>query len=416
MTVPAGRFVGQSVRRREDPRLLTGRGQFVDDVVVPGMLHVAFVRSPVARARITHLDVAAARALHGVHAVLTGADLNPGAGTMQPTLFVSGPQAAGPRAPLRPLADGDVRFVGDPIALVIADDRYLAEDGADLVEVDFDPLTPLVDAQAALAATDDPVHSELGSNVALEMGTPADADLDAILVSAAHVVTETFVQHRQTNVPMETRGTVAAFDPATRELRVWISTQNPHEVRLALSRVTGVPANLVRVSMGDVGGGFGQKYFTPREELTVALAAVRVGRTLKWIEDRRENLLAANHARADEATVTMAVDDGGRILAASIDHIEDVGAYPVGGTGGTGFFVAMLLPGPYRIPKVRWRTRAVWTNTCGRGAYRGPWMFETVAREQMMDVVAREMGLDPAEFRRRNVVRAGDLPYTTATG
>jgi aerobic carbon-monoxide dehydrogenase large subunit len=416
MSVGAGRFVGQSVTRREDPRLLTGRGRYVDDVAVPGALHASFVRSPVARGRIAQLDVDAARALPGVHAVLTAADLNPHAGTMQPTLYVIGPQSQGPQAPLRPLADGDVRFVGDPIALVVADSRYVAEDACDLVEVDFDPMPPLVDLHAALAAVDDPVHPELGSNVALELATPPDSELDEILASAPHVVTETFVQQRQTNVPMETRGIVAVFEPASGELRIWMSTQNPHEVRLAASRVTGVPEHHVRVSAQDVGGGFGQKYWTPREELTVALAATRLGRAIKWIEDRRENLIASNHARADEATLTMALDDDGRILAMTLDHMEDVGAYPVGGTGAMGAFLAMLVPGPYRVPKVGWRTRAVWTNTCGRGAYRGPWMFETVAREQMLDHVARTVGLDPAELRRRNVVRAGDLPHTTATG
>jgi carbon-monoxide dehydrogenase large subunit len=168
--------------------------------------------------------------------------------------------------------------------------------------------------------------------------------------------------------------------------------------------------------MGDVGGGFGQKYFLPRDELAVIAAARHLGRPIKWIEDRRENLIAANHARADRVTVRMALDDDGHLLGVHLDHLEDCGAYPVGGTGGIGAFVAMLFPGPYRIPKLGFVSTAVWTNTCGRGAYRGPWMMETVAREEMLDVAARAVGLDPLELRRRNCVTAADLPFTTAGG
>ncbi|HEV3452117.1 MAG TPA: xanthine dehydrogenase family protein molybdopterin-binding subunit [Acidimicrobiia bacterium] len=415
MTAPAaGRFVGQAVRRREDPRLLTGHGTFVDDVVLPGMLHAAFVRSDLPRARITGVDGRAARAFPGVHAVLTGADLNPGVGSMQPTMFQGDPPPS-PCAPLRPLAEDDVRFVGDPVAIVVADSRYLAEDACELVAVDYEPLPPVVDAEGA-ATSPELVHAELGSNVALRVASPPDPELDSTFETAPHVVTETLVQHRHTNVPMETRGVVAGYTPATGELDVWISTQNPHEVRQTCARALGIPEHLVRVRMGDVGGGFGQKYFTPRDELAVVAAARHLGRTIKWIEDRRENLLAANHARADRVTVRMAFDDEGRILAVHLDHLEDCGAYPVGGTGGTGPFMAMLFPGPYRIPRLGYTSTAVWTNTCGRGAYRGPWMLETVAREEMIDLAARAIGVDPLELRRRNCLRADELPVTTVGG
>jgi aerobic carbon-monoxide dehydrogenase large subunit len=411
----AGRFVGQSVPRREDPRLLTGHGQYVDDVVVPGMLHAAFVRSDLARGRITRLDVEAARAVPGVRAVLTGADLNVGLGSMQPTMF-QGDQPPSPCAPLRPLADRDVRFVGDPIALVVAESRYLAEDAGELVEVDLEPLPPVIDPERAVAETVELVHPELGSNVAQRTESPPDPALDAVFDGAAHLVTETIVQHRHTCVPMETRGVVAGYEPATGALDVWISTQNPHEVRQTCSRLLAVPEHRIRVRMGDVGGGFGQKYFAPRDELAVIAAAHRLGCTIKWIEDRRENLIASNHARADRMTVRMALDDDGHILGAHLDHLEDCGAYPVGGTGAMGVFVAMLFPGPYRIPKLGFRSTAVWTNTCGRGAYRGPWMMETVAREEMLDLAARRVGLDPLELRRRNCVGADELPFTTAMG
>jgi carbon-monoxide dehydrogenase large subunit len=415
-TSSAGRFVGQSVKRREDPRLVTGTGRYVDDVVVPGMLHAAFVRSDLARARITRLDVSAARELPGVHAVLTGADLNPDAGNVQPTMF-TGDAPPGPNAPVQPLAEHDVRFVGDPIAIVVAESRYVAEDACELVEVDYEPLTPVIDAeQAARGGGDDIVHPELGSNIAMQVPTPPDAELDAVFETAAHVVTETIVQHRHTNVPMETRGVVARFEPASGELDVWISSQNPHEVRQVCTRLLGVDEHRIRVQIGDVGGGFGQKYFCQRDELSVIATAHRLGRTVKWIEDRRENLIASIHARADRAAISIAADAEGTLLGAKFDHVEDCGALPIGGTGGTGPFAAMLFPGAYRFQKVGWVATSVWTNTCGRGAYRGPWMFETVAREEMMDLVAREVGIDPLELRRRNVVRVEELPYATATG
>ncbi len=412
-TSAAGRFVGQSVLRREDPRLLTGHGRYVDDVMLPGMLHCTFVRSDVARGRITRLDVSAARALEGVLAVLTAADLNARAGPMQPTLLLNVPGA-----PLRPLAEDDVRFVGDPIALVVAASRYIAEDAADLVEVDIDADAAVLDMEAALEEGASLVHSELPSNLGAEMAFPIMPELEALLrgEGAAHVVTRTYRQNRQTNVPMETRGIVVEYEPAGGSLHAHLSTQNPHEAKLAISRITGVAAHLVRVSAPDVGGGFGQKFFTQRDELTVALAARHLGRTLKWIEDRRENLIASNHARADVAECTFALDGDGRLLGTYIDHLEDAGAYPVGATGGAGQLVAILFTGPYKAPLAACRTRSVWTNTCGRGAYRGPWMFETVAREQMVDDAARAVGMDPLEWRRRNVVPTAELPYTLPTG
>ena len=410
----AGRFVGQSVPRTEDPRLLTGRGHFVDDVTVPGMVHGAFLRSELARAAITHIDTTAARALPGVIAVYTAAELNPTVHeSMLPTFFVDGSQ--GPSAPMRPLADGDVRFVGEPIALVIAENRYLAEDACELIEIDLDPQPAIVDYETA-AANPELVHRETTSNVVVQMESPPSPALTEIFATAPHVVTETFRQQRQTPLPMETRGVIADWRAVDGELRVWMSTQNPHEARRVFSRVTGVPEHRVRVTGGDVGGGFGQKFFVPREEQVVALAAHRLGRPVKWIEDRRENLIASNHARSDRATITMAVDRDGTILGAQFDHIEDAGAFPMGGGGGAGIFVAMLFPGPYRMAHYAWSTATVFTNTCGRGAYRGPWEMETVAREQMMDAVARAIGMDPLAFRRRNVIARDELPHSYPSG
>jgi aerobic carbon-monoxide dehydrogenase large subunit len=408
----AARFVGQSVKRREDPRLLTGHGRYVDDIALPGMLHIAFLRSDVPAGRIRRIDTTEAKALPGVRAVLTAADLNGSSGPLWTTTM--GPPAYGP--PLVPLAQDDVRFVGDPIAVVVASSRYVAEDACELIEVDIDATDAVSTTADAVAEGAPVVHPELGTNV-VDAPQADDPELDAILASAPTVVTRTFSLSRVTNVPMEGRGLVASWDRFSEELRVWPSTQSPHEIKAFASRVLGIAEGQVRVTFGDVGGGFGQKMFPTRDEAAVLLAARAVGRPVKWIEDRRENLIAANQARHDTATVTMAVDATGHFQAATFHLLEDVGAYPPGGgTAGGGMLVAMLFTGPYKIPRTGFSSRTVFTNTCGKSAYRGPWAIETIAREQMIDAVAAELGMDPIELRRRNIVRQSDLPFALPSG
>jgi carbon-monoxide dehydrogenase large subunit len=417
VTPTAGRFVGQSVLRREDPRLLSGEGHFLDDVKIDGTRHVAFVRSHVARGRIRWIDTSAAKALPGVVAVFTGADLNTRVHQMWHTMMGPPPEMGGvtPYPPARPLAGDDVRFVGDPIALIVAVDRYIAEDAAELVAVDIEPLPPILHVRIAARDATQLVHPELGSNVAVETPPPDAPAVDEMIRASAHVVTRTFRQARATNVPMEPRGIVAQY-AAHGDLQIWASTQSTHEWRAYASRLTGVPEPRVRAMAKDVGGGFGQKMMVTRDEAAVMLAAVALpGPPLKWVEDRRENLIAANQAREEEIDVTMAVDGDGHIVAAKVHFWEDCGSYAVQANGSAAGQAMMMFPGPYKIPVVLPACTAVYTNTCGRAAYRGPWMMETVAREQMMDHVAREIGLDPIEFRRRNLVRAEDLPYTTAT-
>jgi carbon-monoxide dehydrogenase large subunit len=406
----AARFIGKPVPRREDRRMLTGHGRYVADVALPGMLHAAFVRSEVARGRVVHLDVEAARNHPGVHAVYTAADLNAATGPMWATMYEGAP---GP--PLRPLAGEDVRFVGDALAIVVADDRYVAEDAAALVELDIDPLDAVIDVEAALTGNE-LVHPELGTNLAAEVDTLDEGAWQAICDGAAHVVTRTFHQGRATNVPMEPRGLVVDWDPWVPELRVWSSTQNTHEVRAAAARVLGVPEHQVRAMSGDVGGGFGMKIFLTPDEVCVVLAAHRLQQPVQWIEDRRENLLAAGHARDDRATISLALDADGHLLGVRVEHLEDVGAFPVGGTGSSIGTINRLLPGPYRIPRFFYSGRAVYTSTCGRTAYRGPWVMETVIREQALDHAARELGIDPLELRRRNVLQPDELPHTAASG
>jgi carbon-monoxide dehydrogenase large subunit len=407
VTATAGRFIGQSVRRKEDPRLLTGRGRYIDDVTMPGMLHAAFVRSGVARGRITTLDVSAAAALPGVVAVTTATDFGH-IGPMWQTMM--GREAA--MAPLHVLAHADVRFVGDPVAVVVAESRYVAEDGAELVDLDIEPLPPVLDVDAAAAG--ELVHPELGTNVTEVIPATQNSGVDAAFEAAVHVVEQTFGQHRYVCVPMETRGLVAGWEAG--QLTIWASTQGPHEMRAICARVLNLPENRIRVVMGDVGGGFGQKMFPMREELAVVLAARRLGRPVKWIEDRNENLLAAGHAREERMSVRFAFDADAAITAASVEQVENVGAYPFPGIGSTAQSGAMLFPGPYRVGQLSYAARAVHTNTCGRCAYRGPWMMETVAREQMVDLAARRLGIDPLELRRRNVIRKEDQPFTNAAG
>ncbi len=413
----AGRYVGQSVKRIEDPRLLSGRGRYVDDVQLVGILHVAFVRSPVARGTITRLDVTAARALEGVHAVYTADDLNPMAQQMWHTLM--GPPiemgGTGVYPPSRPLAHGDVRFVGDPIVLIVAESRYIAEDAADLVELDIDAQPPILGRANTGNDTTNLVHPELGSNIAATMAAFEIPPLEEAFANAAHVVKRSFHQARASNVPMEPRGVIAQYDAFTGELQIWAATQSAHEVKAFASRLTGISENKVRAIANDVGGGFGLKMMVTRDEAALFLAAVKYGdRPLKWIEDRRENLISACQAREEDIDLEMAVDADGHILGMKVHFWEDCGAFPAG-SGSTAAMAIGIIPGPYKIPMVGPSSDAVFTNTCGKAAYRGPWMMETVGREQMMDHVAREIGMDPIEFRRRNLVMATDLPYTTCT-
>jgi carbon-monoxide dehydrogenase large subunit len=375
------------------------------------MLHAAFVRSPVARGVIKSIDITSVSEMSGVRAVYLADDLSAPEGSFTSSLFPPG----SPRAPHRTLARDDVRYVGEPLALLIADNRYLAADALDLVSVDIEPLSALVDYEDA-PTSDVIVHPELGTNLAASGKSPPDPELDQVLATAAHVVSVTLRQHRQTNAPMEPRGIIADWEPIEGRLHVHVSSQSPHEVRDVMARALGIDEGRVRVTQGDVGGGFGQKMLMGREEILVALAAKKLGRSVKWIETRNENLMASSSARIGRVTVTFALDDRGVIQGAVVDHLEDLGACPAGIAGGTANQVCRIFPGPYRIPRYGWRTASVWTNTVGRGAYRGPWMIETVAREQAIDHVARAIGLDPLDLRKRNVIRPEDLPHTTGGG
>jgi carbon-monoxide dehydrogenase large subunit len=407
----AARYSGMRVARVEDARLLTGHGTYVDDVRIPGLLHACFVRSPFARAAVRGIDTAAALAAPGVRAVFTAADLNVDAKEQWHTSI--GPRS--PETPRPPLADGEVRFVGDPVALVVAESLYLAEDAAELVDVDYEPLPAIVDYRDAEAATD-LVHEHHGSNVIAELGGLPASALEDVFASAAHVVRETITQQAYVPVPMEGRGLVVDYSPSTGDLTIHSATQAPHEVRLFCSRLLGIPEHRIRVVMRDTGGGFGQKILVQRDEMCLMLAGRKLGAPVKWVEDRRENLLAAGKSRQECADVSIALDADGVIEAIGIDFVSDCGAYPTPWPLMSAAAVGALFPGPYRVPKASFASKVVYTNTVGRAAYRGPWQFETLAREMLLDLAARDSGIDPAELRRRNLLRTDELPYTSPNG
>jgi len=381
----------------------------VADVVLPRMAHLAFMRSPVARGTVRRIDTAPARVHPGVIAVWTAAELNGDIGPIP--LRVDG---AALFPPMLALADKVVRYVGDPVAVVVAEDRYVAEDACDLIDLDLETLKPVIDYEAAFVDDGRIVHPELPTNVAFDGSTEHDPDLDEAFAGAAHVFTETFRQHRQTNAPMETRGMVVDWDPVTGELTMYASMQNAHVQRHQYALAFGVPEHKIRIISRDVGGAFGQKLFLARDEVCVVLAARRLARPVKWIEDRRENLIGSNHAREEQVRVCFAVSDEGVIHASRIEVAADVGTFPLVPAEGIAMHAATAFPGPYCIPLHGFRVRVAFTNKCSLGAYRGPWMIETLSRECMVDVVARRLGMCPLELRRRNVIR--ELPYQIAVG
>ncbi len=405
----AARYIGASVHRKEDSRLLTGHGQYVDDVKATGLLHAAFLRSEIAKGKITRLNVSEAQALAGVVAVFTWQDFNGQFGEAWHAML--GEELVVPP----PLAIGDVRYVGDPIALVVAESRYIAEDACELIDVELEPSDPCVDFVTAAEDTEHVVHAAWGltSNAMVTVPfTPLAPDLEPVMAGVAHVVEAPIQQNRYLCIPLETRGIVASWEPGRWELDVTCATQSVHETRNFFARYLGVPEANVRVDARDVGGGFGQKMFVFREECAVVLASKLLGRPVKWIEDRRENLTGAPHSRNEFGLVRLAVDDEHRIQAITIDHVADVGAYPPC----PAVMDTTLVPGPYKIPRLGFSTRMVWTNTMGKGAYRGPWMFETTAREMAIDHAARVLGIDPIELRHKNLLSSADLPFTSPSG
>lgn len=493
--VTAGRFVGTRVPRVEDPRLLTGHGRYVEDVVVPDLLHAAFVRSPHPHAHITGIDVAAARRAPGVVAVYTGADIaaltNPFLGLAPiPYLY----------APLHyPLAVDRVRMVGDPVAVVVATSRYAAEDAAELVRVGYEELAPIATVEDALDPRRPAIWPGAGGNVLFE-ARDEYGEVDDVFRRAPHVVSRRFVQHRHANQPMETRGGVAEVDVAAGTLTYHAATQNPHMLKWSLGLLTGRrpvwrsladlpgqgarlrelgqaaaafaretastakdrpsppppplmkpvkvpptamlrhyvreperivhiaraflgllardPATLPRVRAQDVGGAFGAKAMVSPEDVALVAAALALGRSVKWIEDRNEHLVVGAQARDERVDVDAAFTPNGTLLGLRAHLTMDQGAYSAFPAGAATFTRIMktMMPGPYRVPVYRFDTTVVASNKATYCAYRGPWAVETWVRERILDAAAHELGLGRDEIRRRNMVRAAELPTHMITG
>jgi carbon-monoxide dehydrogenase large subunit len=407
------RFVGATVPRVEDRRILRGTGCFLDDVSLPGLLHAVFVRSSVPHARIPSVDVSAARAADGVVAVFTAADL---AGVVGSIDYPVAPGFVGPSS-YPALADGKVRHVGDPIVLIVAASRTAAEDASEAVVVDYEALPAVATIERALAPDSPPVWDDAGTNVlwsdAREFGDP-----DAAFAAADRVVSARLRQHRVTNAPLEGRGLIAAYDPGRGELLCYATTQNPQLVRLTLARLLHLPVHSVRVVNTDIGGSFGQKAWVRHEDVAVAAASRALGRPVKWIESRTENIAAAGQARDEYADVDLAVDDDGTIRALRVALVMDQGAYPIASNvrTGTTALIRTLLPSAYRIEHFAFSATIVASNKASYTTYRGPWAAETWLRERMLDLVAHELGMDPVAFRHHNLWADDELPRPMVTG
>ena len=406
---PSQRFVGRRTRRIEDPALLRGAGRYVDDVPLPGALEAAFVRSPHAHARIRCIDTAAARALPGVVAVLDAAQLGKGLARMRLPLgypTTSLPQDITPFV----LAPQEVCFVGEAVALVLAQSRYVAEDAAALVQIEYEPLPAVADCRQVLDPASPRVRLEASSNV-LTSFRVSYGETTRTFAGAPHAFRESIRQNRGAAHPMEARGAAAAFDPATGSLTLWSSTQMAHSLMYAAAEMLGLAENRVRVITPDVGGGFGCKFLVYPEEIAISAASRMLGRPVKWIEDRLEHFLSAPQERDQQWDVEIAVDSEARILGIRGRLIHDQGAYTPQGIN-LPFNAASGVSGPYMVPNYDLEVIVAQTNmiyaTAVRGACHPQGAF---VMERLLDRVARELKLDRAEVRRRNLVPASKMPY-----
>jgi carbon-monoxide dehydrogenase large subunit len=407
------KLVGQSFKRVEDPRLITGEGRYVDDVQLPRMCYAAILRSPYAHARIRHIDVSKALQTPGVVTVITGKDI---LGKIGPLPCAAHPVPEMKMPTHYALAVNKVYFVGHPVAVVVAEDRYLARDALDLIEVDYEELPPVTDPQKALQPDAPIIHEDLGTNLAFEWKIEG-GDVDAAFAQAEVIVRQDFVNQRLIPVPMEPRCVLAEWDAGNRLLTIWTSTQIPHLVRSLVAGMLNLPENHVRVIAPDVGGGFGQKLQVYVEEALMGYLAMTLDRPVKWTETRRENFMASIHGRDQIGVMELALKRDGTILGLRYDVIADMGAYYQLLTPAIPTLTGLMLCGAYKIPAVRMTKKAVFTNKMCTDAYRGAGRPEaTFLLERMMDLAAKELGMDPAEIRRKNFIPPDAFPYTTPHG
>ncbi|MBX5491416.1 MAG: molybdopterin-dependent oxidoreductase [Chloroflexi bacterium] len=408
--LPSGE-IGRPRPRVEDLRLITGHGRFVEDVALPGLLHLALVRSPYPHARITRIDTTAASVATGVRAVVTGADVpvlaNLPATPVSPNLRVP---------PFELLCRTVVRAVGMPVAAVVATSRAAAADAAQLVEVDYEPLPAVAEAEAALAPDAPVLYPEFGSNVCytLEAG---HGDVEAAFAGAAHVTRLRVTFPRLAPVPLEPRGVVASYDPTSQELTIWATTQSPHRVRWLASLALGMPEPRIRVLAPDMGGGFGGRGAVYGEYLLAAWLARQLGAPVRWIATRSEDITTGTHGRDQIVYIEAAAEADGRLRGLRARIITNLGAFLQVNTPTPAPQLLRMLPGCYRVPAYRGQLTGVFTNTTPTAPYRGagrPEAADTI--ERLMDQLARELQLDPIELRRRNFIRRDEFPYRTPAG
>jgi carbon-monoxide dehydrogenase large subunit len=408
----ATRLIGAHIKRLEDPRLLTGRGRYLDDIRLPGLLHAAFVRSPHAHARLTSVDLSTALGAAGVGAALAGPDLAGRVKPLAPRLEADGFAATAWPA----LAESRVRFVGEPVAVVAALTPYAAADAGERIVASYEPLIATADVDAALAPGCPLLHDTVPGNVLFRKRF-SQGDVEGALARATVRIRERFSHGRCTAVPLETRGLVAQWE--NDRLTVWTGTQIPFIYRTALARAFGLPEGHVRIVVPDTGGSFGQKMHVMPEDLAVVALARAAGRPVKWVETRRENLMAASQSREARLDLEAGADATGTLLALRVRVVSDAGAYqihpltqalePLG--------TSVILPGPYRTPAYAYECLAVATNKPPVGAYRGVGMpFGVFAMERALDILADRFRMDPAEIRRRNLIPRDAYPFASASG
>ncbi|MEW6209722.1 MAG: glyceraldehyde dehydrogenase subunit alpha [Acidobacteriota bacterium] len=407
----ASKYVGKRVKRTEDPRLIQGLGHYVDDIKLPDTLHVAFLRSIHAHARITDIDVSEARNAPGVVAVYTGADVAdrigpvPCAGAL-PDLRVPD---------YRALARDKVYFVGQPVAAVVATDRYAARDAVDLIMCEYEELPAVVDVEEA-ARGGPVIYEEYGDNIAYRL-TSGEGDIDAAMAAADRVVSQRIVHQRLAPIAMEPRGVLARYLPGEQELTLWSSTQIPHLLRTQVALMLGIPENKLRVIAPEVGGGFGSKLNVYAEEALLGWISMQHGKPVKWIETRRENIQATIHGRGQVGYVEVGCKNDGTITGLRYNVFADMGAYHQLLTPAIPTLTGLMLSGCYKIPAIQMNVTAVFTNKMSTDAYRGAGRPEaTYVIERAMDIVAAELGMDTTEVRRKNFPAPDEFPFKTATG
>src|SRR6476646_481775 len=414
------KLVGQRVKRREDPRLIQGRGTYVDDIALVSMQHLAFKRSDVAHGRIRSIDTSAAEAMEGVEAVFTGAQI---------AEFLA-PMPIGtpfPSPDHRAVAVDTVRYGGEPVAVVVASDRYVARDAADAIAVSYDALPAVVDVETAMTGKPTVIHPAFPNNLAVALvpsgtgvsadGTVDDSAIDAAFAQAEVVISQRMVNQRLAPSAMESRGVVAHYEPGKGTMTIWSSTQNPHILRTVIAAMTGLGQDQVRAIAPEVGGGFGAKINIYAEEYVAAAISKRLGVPVKWAEDRSEAFVATTHGRDIIGYVDLAARRDGKVIGLKLRLIADIGAYNMLLTAAIPTLTMLMANATYRIPAIRTTLTEVFTNKTPTDAYRGAGRPEaTYFVERAMDMLARELKMDPAELRRKNFIQPQQFPFATQMG